>query len=90
MKITRKNTVDFLIVILVFACTGLTTLYVSSAITGFFGLEKWSFSYFIVWLLFILPIYHILLLGYAFLFGKFDYFWGRMKKIKSKIISWIN
>jgi hypothetical protein len=89
MKITKKYTLDFIIIIVVFTLTGLTTVYVSSVITDFFGLEKWSLPYILVYIFLIFPIYHLLLLGYAFIFGKFDFFWGRMKKIKTKISSWI-
>jgi hypothetical protein len=85
MKITKKNTVDFIIVIIVFALTGTTTVYVSSIITDFFGFEKWRLLYILVYIFLILPTYHLLLLSYAFVFGKFDFFWGRMKKIFSKI-----
>ncbi|OGU77325.1 MAG: hypothetical protein A2V93_11805 [Ignavibacteria bacterium RBG_16_34_14] len=89
MKITKKNTADLIIIIIVFALTGLTTVYVSSLITDFFGLEKWSWVYILVYIFLIFPTYHLLLLGYAFLFGKFDYFWGRIKKIISKMLSGI-
>jgi len=87
MKITKKNTEDFLIIIIVFALTGLTTVYVSSLITDIFGLEKWSLPYILIYIFLIFPTYHLLLLGYAFLFGKFDFFWGRIKKLISKISS---
>ena len=89
MKITKKNTADLIIIIIVFTLTGLTTVYVSSLITDFFGLEKWSLVYILVYIFLIFPTYHLLLLGYAFLFGKFDYFWGRIKKIISKMLSGI-
>ncbi|MDO8549037.1 MAG: diacylglyceryl transferase [Ignavibacteria bacterium] len=87
MKITKKNTKDFITIIIVFALTGFTTVYCSSLITDFFGLEKWSLSYIVVYVFLIFPTYHLLLLGYAFLFGKFDFFWRRIKKIISKISS---
>jgi hypothetical protein len=87
MKITKKNTEDFLIIIIVFALTGLTTVYVSSLITDIFGLEKWSLPYILIYIFLIFPTYHFLLLGYAFLFGKFDFFWKRIKKLISKISS---
>jgi hypothetical protein len=87
MKITKKKTTDFFIIIIIFALTGLTTIYVSSLIAAFFGLDKWSLPYILVYVFLIFPTYHFLLLGYAFLFGRFDFFWGRIKKIKSKLFS---
>ncbi|HEX9740092.1 MAG TPA: DUF6787 family protein [Ignavibacteriaceae bacterium] len=90
MKITKKKTTDFFVIIIIFALAGLTTVYVSSLITDFFGLDKWSLPYILVYVFLIFPTYHFLLLGYAFLFGRFDFFWGRIKKIKSKVVSWIN
>ncbi len=89
MRITKKNTLDFIIIIIVFAVTGFTTVYVSSLITDIFGLEKWSLLYILIYIFLIFPTYHLLLLGYAFLFGKFDFFWARIKKIISKISSLI-
>jgi hypothetical protein len=87
MKITKKNTLDFIIIIIVFALTGLTTVYVSSLITDILKLEKWSLPYIVVYIFLVFPTYQMLLLGYAFLFGKFDFFWGRIKKIISRISS---
>ncbi|OGU30752.1 MAG: hypothetical protein A2057_15910 [Ignavibacteria bacterium GWA2_35_9] len=84
MKLTKKH-IDLIIILLVFALTGLTTVYVSGIITHTLGLEKWSLFYIVVYIFLILPIYHLLLLGYAFLFGKFDFFWEKMKKLFSKI-----
>jgi flagellar biosynthesis protein FlhB len=87
MKITKRNTFDFIIIIIVFALTGISTVYISSLITKFLGLEKWSWQFFIAYIFLIFPTYQTLLLGYAFLFGKFDFFWGRFKKIFAKISS---
>jgi len=90
MKLSRKNIIDFIIIILIFGLTGLTTVYISSIITESFGLEKWSLFYILVYIFLIFPIYHLLLLSYAFIFGRFDFFWGRVKKLGSKISSWIS
>jgi hypothetical protein len=89
MKITRKKALDFFIIIIIFSLTGLTTVYVSSLLTDFLGLEKWSLTYILVYIFLIFPTYQMLLLGYAFIFGRFDFFWLRVKKLISKIKSWI-
>lgn len=90
MKLSRKNIFDTLIILLVFALTGLTTLFASSLIIGSLGFEKWSFAYVLSYIFLIFPLYHILLLGYAFIFGKYNFFMGRIKKTIQKIHSFIS
>ena len=85
MKKSLKNIIDYTVIILVFALTGITTVYVSSFITNYLELEKWSLLYIVVYIFLIFPIYNVLLLGYALLFGRFNFFWGRIKKLVSKI-----
>lgn len=85
MKITKKGLLDFSLVIIIFACTGTTTVYASALVTNLLGLEKWSFPYVLVYVFLIFPLYHLLLLVYAFIFRRFDYFLSRQKKIVKKI-----
>ena len=85
MKITKKGLLDFFLIIVIFALTGTTTVYASALVTNLLGLEKWSFTYILVYIFLIFPLYHVLLLIYAFAFGRFDYFLVRQKKIVKKI-----
>ena len=69
-------------VLVVFACTGSTVLFVKdpllSLITG--GGEKtWWMN--VVYILLILPIYNVFLLIYGFLFGQFAFFWKYEQKM---------
>jgi hypothetical protein len=72
---------------IIFALTGLTSLFVSDFVMETLGFEKWGLLYILGYIFIIFPMYHRLLLGYAFLFGKFDYFMQRIKKIIAKLTS---
>ena len=70
-----------LIVLLVFACTGFTVLFLKKPILGLLGEEaKNSIVYSILYYLLILPLYQVVLLVYAFVFGQFKFFWAFEKR----------
>jgi hypothetical protein len=71
---------DYLLILVVFAVTGSTAAVVGRWLMPFTGLEG-GWQYVVVYILLITPIYQVLLLGYAFLFGKFHYFWEKQKKL---------
>lgn len=79
----------YIIILLVFAVTGSTAAYVSKLIMPLTGLAKWSALYILVYILLITPIYQVLLLGYAFIFGKFSYFYEKQRKLYLKLKSWM-
>ena len=81
MKKENQNWWDYLIILLVFALTGTTAALLPKYLMPFSGLAKGSFSYIFVYILIITPIYQVLLLVYAFIFGKFAYFYEKEKKI---------
>jgi hypothetical protein len=85
MRIKKKNILDFFLVIIIFAFTGSTTLVISAYVMDWLGFEKWSFAYILGYIFIIFPIYHILLLVYAFIFGRYTYFINRQKMILKKI-----
>lgn len=71
-----------LIVLLVFACTGFTVLFLKKPILGLLGEEaKNSTVYSILYYLLILPLYQVVLLVYAFVFGQFKFFWAFEKRL---------
>lgn len=75
-----KKVLHIVIVLLVFAITGTTaTIFPRWVIPD--SLERGTVWYWVVYILLITPIYQILLLGYAFLFGKFSYFWNKQKRL---------
>ncbi|MFK7968742.1 MAG: DUF6787 family protein [Bacteroidia bacterium] len=71
---------DYVIILIVFAVTGSTAAWFGKLIMPHTGLEG-GWQYWLSYILIITPIYQILLLGYAFLFGKFNYFWGKQQKL---------
>lgn len=72
-------------VLVVFACTGFTILFIKNPILDFFGVEKGGFVNTTLYLLLVLPLYQIILLIYGFLFGQFDFFWEKEKQIGRRI-----
>ncbi len=76
----KQSPWDYLLILLVFAITGSTAAYLSKLIMPLTGIEG-GFWYVVVYILLITPIYQVLLLGYAFVFGKFSFFWEKQKKI---------
>lgn len=77
----RPKGKDYAIILLVFAVTGSTAAIVARWVMPWTGLASGTTLYVIAYILLITPIYQVLLLGYAFLFGKFEYFWAKQKKI---------
>jgi hypothetical protein len=72
-------------VLVVFACTGFTILFVKNPILDFFGVEKGGFLNTLLYLLLVLPLYQIFLLIYGFVFGQFRFFWEKEKQIFRRI-----
>ena len=73
------------LVLIVFACTGFTILFVKNPILNFFGVEKGGFVNTVLYLLLVLPLYQIFLLIYGFIFGQFNFFWEKEKQIFQRI-----
>lgn len=77
-------------VLVVFACTGFTILFIKNPILDFFGIERGGGQGFVntvLYLLLVLPLYQIFLLIYGFIFGQFDFFWEKEKQILQRISS---
>lgn len=76
-----KKSIDFISIILVFALTGSSTAYLSGVITSSLGIKPWTMGYVVGYILLIFPLYQGLTLVYAAIFGKFNFFFQRQKKI---------
>ncbi len=77
-----QSTWQFIIVMIVFACTGTTVLFLKRPIVAYFsedGEQNMWFS--IVYYILILPTYNVILLFYGFIFGQFEFFWSYEKKM---------
>jgi hypothetical protein len=75
-------------VLVVFACTGFTILFIKNPILNFFGIERGGGQGAIntvLYLLLVLPLYQIILLIYGFIFGQFNFFWEKEKQIFKRI-----
>ena len=74
-----------IIILFVFACTGVTVVYLMKPVLKFlFGphVPVWAW---VVYYIFILPVYNVFLLVYGFIFGKFRFFWNFEKRFFSRI-----
>jgi hypothetical protein len=83
-----KSGIQVLLILIVFACTGFTVLFIKRPLFDYWfpSGEKpvWvSASY---WIL-ILPVYNVILLLYGFVFGQFHFFWEFEKRFINRIIS---
>ena len=77
-----KSLLQVVIVLVVFACTGFTVLFIKGPILDFIsgGAERqWWMT--VIYILLILPIYNVILLCYGFLFGQFAFFWKYEQKM---------
>lgn len=75
-----------IMVLIVFACTGFTILFIKNPILDFFGVEKGGFVNTVIYLLLVLPLYQVFLLIYGFLFGQFRFFWEKEKQIIRRMV----
>ncbi|MEP0712692.1 DUF6787 family protein [Algoriphagus sp.] len=73
------------LVLVVFACTGFTILFIKNPILDLFGVEKGGFVNTVLYLLLVLPLYQIILLIYGFIFGQFNFFWEKEKQFFRRI-----
>jgi hypothetical protein len=76
------------LVLVVFACTGFTILFIKNPILDFLGIERGGGQGFlntVLYLLLVLPLYQIILLIYGFIFGQFNFFWEKEKQIFRRI-----
>lgn len=69
-----------LVVLLVFAATGTTILFLKRPIVAYFTGDGGNTWFTVAYYILILPIYNVFLLFYGFLFGQFSFFWEFEKK----------
>ena len=82
----KLNSVSQVIIVLVvFACTGFTVMFLKPVIQRTFSEGQNETLFTILYYILILPIYNIILLCYGFLFGQFKFFWEFEKRFFSRI-----
>ena len=75
-----------MVVLVVFACTGFTVLFIKKPILHFLAGEQGdSVTASVIYYLLILPLYNVILLAYGFLFGQFNFFWEFEKRFFNRI-----
>ena len=75
------------LVLLTFACTGFTVLFIRKPILDLLGVERPDgFWPYLQYLLGILPVYQVILLLYGFLFGQFRFFWEFEKQMFRRML----
>lgn len=79
---------QILIIFLVFALTGSTSAKLAGPMCEFIGLTRESSHWLLYWfarIVFIFPIYQVLLVSFGWLFGQFRFFWDFEKKMLSRL-----
>lgn len=78
----QVSALQAVIILVVFACTGFTVLFLKQPVLSLFGPEEErTIWHSIVYYLLILPVYNVILLFYGFIFGQFRFFWEFEKRM---------
>ncbi|WP_106567958.1 DUF6787 family protein [Cecembia rubra] len=82
-----NSLVQVVLVLIVFALTGFTILFIKKPIFDFLGvsMERGGFWKTILYLLLVLPLYQIILLMWGFVFGQFRFFWEKEVQFLKRI-----
>ena len=85
-KWNLKSGWQLVIILIVFACTGTTVLYLKVPYNEWLEANggKTTLTTALYWLC-IWPVYNIILLCYGFLFGQFAFFWAYERKTMGRI-----
>jgi hypothetical protein len=83
-----KNAWQVILILVVFACTGFTVMFLKRPILTFLaGEEGNTTTATVLYYIFILPLYNIILLVYGFIFGQFTFFWQFEKRFMERFFS---
>jgi hypothetical protein len=74
-----------LIILVVFACTGFTVLFLKRPLFAWLFEGEVPIWATVVYYIVILPIYNVILLFYGFVFGQFQFFWNFEKRFFARI-----
>jgi len=85
-----KNAWQVLVILLVFACTGFTMLFLKKPIYWVLGFDSQTPTWqrVVAWIVLILPLYNIVLLMYGFIFGQFRFFWLFVNRLFGRLFFW--
>ena|SRR5688572_979710 len=83
-----KSLWQVIVILIVFACTGFSVLFIKRPILHFLaGDEGDTVTASILYYIFILPLYNLLLLAWGFVFGQFEFFWKFEARFFKRILS---
>ncbi len=83
-----KSIFQVVIILIVFACTGFTVLFLKRPLFNYLFVDgQIPAMASVIYYILILPIYNIILLFYGFIFGQFHFFWNFEKRFFARIIS---
>lgn len=83
-----KSAWQVAMVLIAFACTGFTVLFIKRPLLGWLaGEEGNSTLATVLYYIFILPVYNVVLLGYGFVLGQFEFFWQFEKRFMERFFS---
>ncbi len=81
-----KSAWQVVVVLIVFACTGFTVLFIKQPVLRFLAGDQGNSTLAsVLYYIFILPIYNVFLLAYGFVFGQFRFFWDFEKRSFNRI-----
>lgn len=88
-----QSNAQLVLILIVFAITGSSSVYVAKPFLEMMGIERANFSdawwsvtlYWTLRLLLIFPFYQLLLVIYGWLFGQFRFFWNFEKKMLQRM-----
>jgi len=81
-----KSAGQVIIILIVFACTGFTVMFIKPVITGWIFHEGHPAWFSVLYWVLIFPIYNLFLLFYGFIFGQFKFFWDFEKRFFSRLV----
>jgi hypothetical protein len=81
-----ESTLRVVLILIVFACTGFTVLFIKRPIFNALGFDAGNLPLYvsILYYILILPVYMIFLLFYGFVFGQYKFFLAFVKKSFSR------
>ena len=87
-KWNLKSNFQLVIILIVFAITGSSSLYISKPLMEFLSISSENMNLYLYWILrffIVTVVYQFVLLLVAFVFGQFKWFWNFEKKILKKM-----
>lgn len=83
-----RSALQVFVILIVFALTGFTAMYIKKPIFRWLGVDATMPFYLrtIIYIFTVLPAYQIFLLFYGFLLGQFRFFWLFEKRMAQRII----